>query len=67
MKEVYKNQEPSNFIHKQLYKDLRFKDDIDGSIDKILGVLDDCQRHNEFDSRNYPFRLYGLKITFDSL
>ncbi|CAK73530.1 unnamed protein product (macronuclear) [Paramecium tetraurelia] len=66
------NSEPQNFVHKSFVNHLKAQHDNDNliiyqRIDNLIDSLDNAQRHIEYDSRNYPLKLYGIRITYEIL
>ncbi|CAD8183955.1 unnamed protein product [Paramecium octaurelia] len=69
MKEVYfeEKKEPQNYIHKKFKQLLQNQTQVEEVIKSIIQELDDNIRIIQYDSRNNPFKLYGIKITFNLL
>ncbi|CAD8180525.1 unnamed protein product [Paramecium octaurelia] len=69
MKDVYfeENKEPQNYIHKKFKQLLQNESQVEEVIKSIIQELDDNIRIIQYDSRNNPFKLYGIKITFNLL
>ncbi|CAD8076351.1 unnamed protein product [Paramecium primaurelia] len=69
MKDIYFEQkkEPQNYIHKKFKQLLQKETQIEEIIKSIIQELDDNIRIIQYDSRNNPFKLYGIKITFNLL
>ncbi|CAD8152795.1 unnamed protein product [Paramecium octaurelia] len=64
--------EPQNFIHKSFVNHLKQQHGKDTlviyqRIDCLIESLENAQKHIEYDCRNYPLRLYGIKISFEIL